>query len=183
MKEKVAKNVEEEVKDARVYEFGYVLVPTIDLDALVGEVSRLKKVVEDRGGVFISEEAPRLMNLAYEMSRVVDNKKTWFTNGYFGWVKFEIDPSHAEAIEAIFRLDEKIVRYIVIKTVRENTMSTKRPARMDARKKVEDDKNVGTASDIFSTKTESVPEKAKEEVKPMDAEEVDREIEAMVLPE
>ena len=185
MKEKVVKGEEVEVKDARIYEFGYVLVPTIDLDALAGEVSRLKKVIESKGGVFISEEAPHLIGLAYEMSRIVSNKKTWFDQGYFGWMKFEIDPAHAEEIDATFRLDEKIVRYLVIKTVRENTMSTKRMSRPDVRRGAKDlnKDDVGTDSDIFSTKSEGTVEKVKEDKGPMDTEEVDREIEKMVLPE
>ena len=166
-----------------VYEVSYLLLPTLSQEQVPGKVAGIKEALTSFGATLISDEDPVLIDLAYQMVKVVQTTRHKADEGYFGWVKFEIDPSHAEAIEAIFRLDEKIVRYIVIKTVRENTMSTKRPARMDARKKVEDDKNVGTASDIFSTKTESAPLKAKEEVKPMDAEEVDREIEAMVLPE
>jgi ribosomal protein S6 len=78
--------------------------------------------------VFIAEESPYLREIAYEMCKVINNKNHYFNEGYFGWVKFEIDPSTVPALHAELELDPNIIRSLITVTVRENTVYTKRPA-------------------------------------------------------
>ena len=125
------KNVEEvvsEEKEARlsVYEVGYIMVPTIAEEGLGEEVTLFKDMFTENGAVFISDEYPKLIELAYEMTRSINNKKQKFSYGYFGWVKFECSTVQAKIIKDILDKNEKLVRYLMIKTVRENTMSVKR---------------------------------------------------------
>lgn len=50
-----------------------------------------------------------------------------FGNAYFGWVKFEGDTAAAKRLDAALRQMEKVLRFILVKTVRESTLSAPRP--------------------------------------------------------
>lgn len=145
-----------------VYEVGYIMLPTIAEENLGGEVTSFKDMFLENGVAFISDEYPKLIELAYEMSRSINNKKQKFSYGYFGWVKFECNTDQAKVIKNILDKNEKLVRYIMIKTVRENTMSVKRLYnRQDGNKR------------RFTQKIEEV-EKINEET-------IDKEIDALVV--
>ena len=126
-KKNIEENVSEE-KEARVfvYEVGYLLVPSIPEENLGGEVTALKDLFLENGAVFISDEYPKLIELAYEMSRSINNKKQKFSYGYFGWVKFECSTEQAKVLKNVLDKNEKLIRFLFIKTVRESTMSVKR---------------------------------------------------------
>jgi len=119
-------NPEMEMEDTglepRVYEIGYTLLPTIreeDLDkehdALLAHIIKLK-------GEKISEEKPKLISLAYEMSKVIANKREKFSQGYFGWIKFYLSPKSIEKLDELVEKTQNILRYILIKTEKENTI-------------------------------------------------------------
>ena len=152
-KNNIEENVGEE-KEARmtVYEVGYIMLPTIAEENLGEEVTLFKDMFIEKGAIFISDEYPKLMELAYEMARSIANKKQKFSYGYFGWVKFECNTDQ----------NEKLVRYLMIKTVRENTMSVKRAY----------GKQEGT---------KRRPSQKQEEVTPINEEVIDKEIEALVV--
>ncbi len=157
------KEVEVEEKEGKVnvYEVGYIMVPTIAEENLGGEVSEFKDMFAGQGVAFISDEYPKMMELAYEMSRSIANKKQKFSYGYFGWIKFECTTDQAKSIKDLLDKNEKLVRYLMIKTVRENTMSVKRPYKNDAAKR-------------HSSKSE-------EESGPIDEEVIDKEIDALIV--
>lgn len=145
-----------------VYEVGYLLVPTIAEENVGGEVTNLKDMLSSNGAQFISDEFPKMMELAYQMSRDIANKKNKFTTGYFGWVKFELPTENALTVKGNLDRNESIIRYLMIKTVRESTMSTKRTYTKDATKR-------------RSVKSEETP------AEPMNEEVIDKEIDALVL--
>ena len=150
-----------EVSDNGVYELGFLLVPQITEEKLPESFSALKSVFLDKGAVVISEESPKMLNLAYTMEKVINNKIERFRDAYFGWVKFEIDPSMVTDIEATLRLRDDVVRHLLIKTVRENTIASKRPFTGARRRSTEG-----------KEKDPNAPEMSKEEI--------DREIDALV---
>lgn len=155
-------------KEGRVYEIGYILVPTLELDKVGEVVTGLKQAIEAKGGKMVSEGQPNLMNLSYEMSRTIDNKKTWFNTGYFGWIKFEMEGDNAVLFEASIKLDEKIIRYMIVKTVKENTLAGKKVFRSEG----------SNARKPMMTPKE--PRAVVEEI-PMTSEDMDKEIEALVI--
>jgi ribosomal protein S6 len=146
-----------------VYEIGYLMVPSIAEENLGAEVTAFKDLLTSHGVTFISDEYPRMMELAYEMSRSIMNKKQKFSYGYFGWVKFEVSTDHTVAIKEMMDKNEIFIRYLMIKTVRENTMSAKRAYKAD-----------GPRRKTTHTKTDA-------EQAPIDEEAVDKEIDALVL--
>lgn len=173
MAKKAVENIVEDQSMVRkgVYEVGYHMVPTIAEENLGEEVTILKDMLAENGANFISDEYPRLMELAYEMTRSIANKKQKFTTGYFGWVKFECTPEEAKTIKELLDKNEKLVRYLLIKTVRENTMSPKRTyTKQDNKKRI--------PSRVKET-SETV--ESSEPVEEVNEAEIDKEIDALVV--
>ncbi len=160
------KLMEEENKkdnDSRnsIYEVGYLMVPGIAEENVGAEVTNLKDKLTELGAVIISDEFPKMMELAYEMARSIKNKKQKFTYGYFGWVKFDATTESAVVIKDMLDKNEQLIRYLLVKTVRENTMSQKR---------------VYNKSEGFKRKVTP-----KEEALPINEETIDKDIEALMV--
>ena len=149
--------------DGRVYELGYLLVPTIPEENVAGIYSNLKDLVSSLGGIHISDEMPKMIGLAYPMVKVVANVRSKFNTAYFGWVKFTMDSDKILELKKKLDFDPNVIRFLILKTVKENTIAAKRFVRGDMRKKP----GVG--------KTEN-----SETVVPINKEEVDKEIDALV---
>jgi len=136
--------VEKELSDLSVYEAGFLLDPKLGADEQLAFANSLRDKVEKAGGEYIAHETPKEMTLAYKMSRTQANKKEWFEKAHFGWFKFALLPAEIIKIEKDLKEDESVIRYLLIKTVRENTMHGKhlrenRRPRHDARKRVKED--------------------------------------------
>lgn len=128
----------EQNSEMRVYELGYLLLPTLGEEHVPAEVTALKDIIGKSGGVFVAEDFPRFIELAYRMERTIANRKEKFTHAYFGWTKFEMNPEAADALDKELVRNEKLVRHIMFRTVRENTIASRKPFRSESRKKVDD---------------------------------------------
>ena len=158
------KEVDTEGKNVRtgIYEVGYIMVPSIAEENLGGEVTAFKDTLGEQGASFISDEYPKMTELSYEMSRSIQNKRQKFSYGYFGWVKFECTTDQAKVIKDGLDKNEKLVRYLMVTTVRESTMSSKRPyGKQDGMKR------------------RSTPKS--EDTGPINEEVIDKEIDALVV--
>lgn len=120
-----------EDSNSRVYELGYLLVPTISLEEVPAVYGNLKELVNSFQGDPISDEMPKLLSLAYPMLKVVANARTKFTTAYFGWVKFMMDPDQVLELKKKLDLDTNLIRFLILKTVKENTIAAKRFIRGD----------------------------------------------------
>ena len=119
-------DINEITVDSRIYEISFIFDNKLDESAALDKANAIKQSIATLGGSFISEEAPYMRELAYEMVRVVNNVNVRFNEGYFGWIKFEMEAEKVKEFEKALKLDEQLVRYLVVKTVRENTVFTKR---------------------------------------------------------
>ncbi len=158
------KNIKNEESAGRVYEVGYLLSNAIDEAGVPAEYGNLKELVLSLGGEIISDEMPRNIDLAYTIEKVIANIKHKFNNAYFGWIKFAMDAEKVLDLKKKLDLDTKIVRFLIIKTVRENTLASKRFVRSDVSKKR-----------THTEKTEN-----SEPAPEINKEELDKEIDAMV---
>lgn len=150
--------------DSRIYEVGYLLVPKIeevDVPALYGN---LKELILSLGGVIIADEIPRMKELAYTLGKDVQNVRSKFDTAYFGWTKFEMEPAKVLELKKKLDLDPNFLRFLIMKTVRENTVATKRFVRRDTVHR----KIPGVGGGNVETSVE------------IDKEKIDKEIEAMV---
>ncbi len=153
---------ETEGTDNRIYEIGYLLAPSVAPENVPAVYGNLKELVASTGGAIISDEMPKEVRLAYTISKVLQNARKNFDDAYFGWFKFEAEPEKISAIEKKFKDEPDVIRFLTVKTLRENTIASKRFVQRDIRKKI------------------SVPGKEDEAAAPIDKEEIDKEIEAMV---
>ena len=112
--------------DPKIYEVGLHIVPTVPEDGLGARVTAIRDVIESAGGHVIADEYPKHMDLSYPITKIADNKRALHHSAYFGWLKFEVDPSSMKAIEETIKKDDYVLRFIIVKTVRENTMVPKK---------------------------------------------------------
>lgn len=151
-----------EDKEMRVYELGFLFVPTIAQEHVAGEVEKLKEMIAKHEGVMVSEEFPKMIDLAYEMVKVISNKNIRFNQGYFGWLKFDMEPEHVVIMNEELGRSMSIIRFLLIKTVRENTVTGKRVAGKT------------------ETKRRVVKKEDAENTAPINPEELDKQIDALV---
>lgn len=107
----------------RIYEVGYHLISSIAEENVSIETEKIKKIINAEKATVISEEAPKLRPLAYSIKKAFGGQYKTFDKAYFGWVKFEIpEEADIKKIDSSLKNFVEILRYILVKTVRENTM-------------------------------------------------------------
>ena len=117
-KEKVAKNSEE-----KIYEVGYHIISSVAEENILAEVEKIKSYLAKEKAIIISEEAPKLRPLAYSIKKGFGGIYKTYDKAYFGFIKFELtEEGDVRNIDLAMKNNDSILRYIVIKTVRENTM-------------------------------------------------------------
>ncbi len=171
IEEKVAKVTKkaDEIVDARlVYEVSYLLLPMLDETQVTTQVAEMKSAVEKAGGALISDENPVLVDLAYSMTKVVGTTRHKCTAGHFGWMKFDVPMGEIAMVKKAMDANDAVLRYLLIKTVRENTLLN---GKMNIKK--EDKKMGGLLSD--DTMTEVA------EAEPTSPEEIDKSIDSLVI--
>lgn len=147
-----------------IYEVGYLIIPTVGEDTLAPEVSKLKETLAGVDAKVIGDEYPALIALQYEMTKRIDTKNVRFEQAYFGWIKFEAEGNTIEKIKKALDLNKSLLRYLIVSTVRENTLSSKK-----------------SASALLSSKSARVISLPKEEIiAPIDEVAVDQEIDRLV---
>lgn len=150
--------------NVKVYEIGFHVAPFVGEDNVSNEVEGVKALIEKIKGEVISEDFPKLRPLAYPLSKVVKGSKKIFKECYFGWIKFEADAESIAVFTKAVEKMENIVRFLVIKTIRENTLYTQ--------KFIQKERMAGTPK----------KDDAKEEEKlPVNEVEVDKAIEELVV--
>ena len=82
------KEIAKQENDARVYELGYLLMPTIKEEDVPVSYGNLKELVSSFKGEIIADEMPKMTNLAYSMQKITSNVRNKFKTAYFGWTKF-----------------------------------------------------------------------------------------------
>jgi ribosomal protein S6 len=109
-------------EDFQVYELGYLFVPSLTEDKVEEEVKTLHTLVTSLGASIISSENPLYIDLAYAITKHVGATRHKYNKAYIGWVKFEMTPEHVVALKKELDLSSSILRYLITKTVRENTL-------------------------------------------------------------
>ncbi|MBX4215735.1 30S ribosomal protein S6 [Candidatus Parcubacteria bacterium] len=117
---------EEANEGGKIYEVGYLLTPTLSAERLSEETAKLRDLIAREGGVFIADGEPTLRDLAYDMEKMTGHKKEIFGNAYFGWFKFELQSAALAAIKKELDTNEHVIRFLLIETVRENTLASRR---------------------------------------------------------
>lgn len=106
---------------SRIYEIGYHILPTVKEEDLEKVVGGVRASIEKAQGNFIAEGAPSLTRLAYEIEGKEGGKRVSYDRAYFGWIKFEAPISAAKELEKALKENGDVLRFIIFRTVREDT--------------------------------------------------------------
>jgi len=118
------KEKEDILDEGQIYEIGFHILPNVPEEKLPEEVLRLKDSITVNDGVVIADEFPKMVILSYDIKKRVETKYLNFNKAYFGWIKFEAARSSLDKIEKEVKNNQNVLRFIIVKTVRENTMHT-----------------------------------------------------------
>ncbi len=129
----------------RVYELGYLLVPTIPETEAENAVGKLKELIEKLEGKIVSEGAPEFIDLAYTMEKTIASKKAKYSQAYFGWTKLEAAPEAIESMKKALDLNAEVIRYLLVKTSAENIVLFKKPKIEARRETVIDEEELDAA--------------------------------------
>ncbi len=122
----MTENTIESTKEGfKVYELGIHILPTLSEADVLVEFSKIKSNIEKLEGEIISESEPRMFKLSYEIPKTIKAQKRWYETAYFGWVKFELDASKLAVFDKFVKELDNTLRYLIVKTVRENTLVAK----------------------------------------------------------
>jgi ribosomal protein S6 len=147
------------------HEVGYHIVPAVSVENLSNEVENIKNFLVKEGAVIIAEEFPKIRELAYSISKTVGGIKRNFDTAYFGWIKFDVGEATMAKIKKFFDENENILRFLLINTVRENTLFS--PNLQD----------VGAKEEIRAPKKEADEKEVKS---PISQEELDKTIDKLI---
>lgn len=151
----------EKSEKKQVYEVGYHIVSSVSEENLGAEIEAVKALLGK--SEIIAEESPKLIDLAYAIDKQIAGLHRKYDKAYFGWVKFECSPEEAVVLNKKLSAIDNVLRFILIKTVRENTLcGAKLLAEEIAKKKA-------------IAKKEEVKDKA-----PVSAEEIDKTIDELI---
>ena len=127
----------DEIERLEVYELGLLLVPTIAEENVATVFGDIKSVLEKNGAVFVSEDYPKMRALAYSMTKTEVGKNEKYNFAYFGWVKYELTTDKTEIVKEEIEKNKNILRFLIVKTVRENTLYSHKLNKKEAEKKEE----------------------------------------------
>ena len=104
-----------------------------------------------------------MIGLAYPMQKVISNARHKFTTAYFGWIKFTMEAGQVLELKKSLDLEANIIRFLILKTVKENTIAAKRFVRGETYKRPITKKNSENGN-----------------ATPISKEEIDKEIDALI---
>ncbi len=163
------KEASEKKENSKIYEVGYHLVSSIAEENIPAEVSKIKENLLKEGAVIISEDNPKLRPLTYTIKKAFGGVYKKFDKAYFGFIKFELTEGDITKIDSFMKSNESVLRYLVIKTVRENTMFYPKSLSF-----VEKEVKFKLERSEKAPKVEKAPEK------PASIEEIDKSIDELV---
>lgn len=163
--------------EPRVYELGYHFVPTVSEEQIPGISGAVRGMIEKNSKEIISEELPVFIDLAYQVIKTVEHKNKRFDEAYFGWIKFEGSPEGIAVIEEGLKKDENILRYLIVKTLRESTYLSKKFPSSNAKNREE---NVASGEEVVLEESVPVLKAVTLETVATTDEELDKVIEKLV---
>ena len=148
--------------EPRIYELGYHLVPTLAEEQIPGASGAVRGMIERISKDIIAEELPVFIDLAYQIVKTVEHKNKRFDQAYFGWIKFDGSPEGIAELEEGLKKDENVLRYLIVKTIRENTFIAKKFTGVKV--KEPEEVAVVAAEEATATPVDEVLDKAIEEL-------------------
>jgi ribosomal protein S6 len=147
-------------ENKKAYELAFHIVPSLGVEEVNGVFENVKKILEDNKAKVLSGSEPTLLNLEYQMEKIVDAIKYKFNNAYFAWIIFE--DGNVIEIADLMKQNKSIIRYLLIKTEQTDSISTADVANLL-------EKEDEYRNDVYQTEEQSPIEKEEEIVEEEDA--------------
>lgn len=152
--------------ETKLYELSFHIVSSLSESEAESKFVALKEGI---GGEIVKEGFPKLISLAYTITKKIKGANTRFDKAYFGWIKFMSTAEGVNELHHKMELDENILRFLLIKTVDDDEHSTSKiPLESEEEEVIEETEEVKEKG--------KVKEKTEEEV----SEEVDEAIDELV---
>lgn len=92
----------------RNYEMMYILNPTVadQEETLVSAIEKVNSLVTDNGGEIVNEDRWGKRRFQYEINKIRE--------GYYVVLKFKLNPESLDELNRVLKLNEDIVRYLLI---------------------------------------------------------------------
>jgi small subunit ribosomal protein S6 len=97
-----------ENSEQREYELVYILQPDLDETGVLSLGERVGQVVASKNGAVVSTEVWGRRTLAYPIKR--------YFEGQYILTRLQMDPTGANDVERLLRLNESVLRYLLIRT-------------------------------------------------------------------
>ena len=104
----------------RRYETTFILRPGLGENGFSEVIDRTRAILTADGGVVLDESRWGLKKLAYEIKKE--------TQGYYVYLNYVTEPAAMAEMERIFRLDDRVLRYLTVKLADEVDPASLRPA-------------------------------------------------------
>lgn len=101
-----------------MYELTYIVNPNLSEQEVAAQIDMVRSFINAKGGEIRNERLDEKRRLAYPI------KKQGF--GFFVTVEFNLEPEHVEEIEKEIRLEQNVLRHLLI--VKDKIVMSSRPA-------------------------------------------------------
>lgn len=149
--------------DGRKYELGYLLTPLVPAEDTSSKLTEAVILpLEKLGSIIVSQQAPKMIDLAYTIYKTIEHKRDKYNKAYFGSIVFSTKPENLDKIKDMLDKSGLFLRYLLInapvvsKAKPRSSIKSVRPVKKD-----------------LSNKDKEVPAVVKKE-------EIDKEIEGLL---
>jgi len=100
------------------YEFAFHVLPTVAEGEVRTVFDEIKTMITTAGGSVTTEEAPKRIDLAYEIVKPIEGKNRKFGSAYFGWIRFTLAPAALAELTEDLEAMSKLLRSLTVKLTR-----------------------------------------------------------------
>ena len=101
--------------DGRKYELGYLLTPLISAEETSSKLTEAVILpLEKLGSMISSQQAPKMIDLAYTIYKTIEHKRDKYNQAYFGNIVFSTKPENLDKIKDILDKSGLFLRYLLI---------------------------------------------------------------------
>lgn len=90
----------------KLYEMAFILDADIKEEDVAGSAQKIKEFISELAGNITKEQTIQKKRLAYPVKKA--------KQGYFGFMLFELEPANLKTLDKKLKLEESLLRYMII---------------------------------------------------------------------
>ncbi len=152
------------MNNGQTYELGFLALSTLSSQDVEALQTKLTELVGTVGGQVVSHGDVHFIDLAYEMVKKVGSKNTRHDQAYFSWIKFTIEAASVNELDAAVKKNESLLRYMVIKTDSDDSVTDVFSAESDEDDAVEAKESEASTTEVAEKTEEKAESVASEDL-------------------